>query len=111
MSIARVAIRSKLHGTQPSTGNGLLANSCAGSTLVTLALVESSKISDRSGRVRPCSSTGAFSLLMITPVMFLFLLPPKLLRASSIRSFNCAGESLPSASTKTISAFSVLAIS
>lgn len=41
----------------------------------------------------------------------LFLLPPKLVRASSMRSFSCAGESLPSASTKTISAFRVLAIS
>lgn len=46
--------------------------SFAGSTLFTLALEESSKISDRSGRVRPCSSTGAFSLLTITPVMLVF---------------------------------------
>ncbi len=111
ISIARVAISSKLHGTQPNTGNGLLANSCLGSILATLALLESSKISERSGRVRPCSSTGALSLLIITPVMFLFLLPPKLLWVSSIRSFSCAGESLPSAITNTISAFSVLAIS
>ena len=37
--------------------------------------------------------------------------PAQLVRASSMRSFSCAGESLPSASTKTISAFRVLAIS
>lgn len=73
ISIARVAIRSKLHGTAPRTGSGLDSCSFAGSTLFTFALVESSKISDRSGRVRPCSSTGAFSLLTITPVILVFL--------------------------------------
>ncbi|EXJ44328.1 hypothetical protein D047_3272B, partial [Vibrio parahaemolyticus VPTS-2010_2] len=36
----------------------------------------------------PASSTGAFSLLMITPEMFLFLVPPKLEHATSMRSLS-----------------------
>ncbi len=66
--------RDQVKAPRHSAENRQRAGFCsfAGSTLFTFALVESSKISDRSGRVRPCSSTGAFSLLTITPVMLVF---------------------------------------
>ncbi|CRZ60615.1 Uncharacterised protein [Vibrio cholerae] len=111
ISIARVAIRSMLHGTQPSTRIGLVLKICITSRLACFAWSASSKISDRSGRVRPASSTGAFSLLMITPEMLLFLVPPKLEHATSMRSFSCVGLSVPGVATNTISAPRVLAIS
>ena len=71
----------------------------------------SSKISERSGRVRPSASTGALSLLTITPEICLFLMPPKLEHATSIRSLSCDGLSVPGETTNTISASSVFAIS
>ncbi|OJI60278.1 hypothetical protein VV1062A_00197 [Vibrio vulnificus] len=111
ISIARVAIRLMLHGTQPRTRIGLELKICITSSWFCFALSASSKISDRSGRVRPASSTGAFSLLMITPEMFLFFVPPKFEQATSIRSFSCAGLSVPGVATRTISAPSVAAIS
>ena len=88
ISIARVAIRSIFQGTQPRTRIGLELKICITSRLVLVVASASSKISDRSGRVRPASSTGALSLLMITPAICLFLVPPKLEHATSIRSLS-----------------------
>ena len=53
ISVARVAIKSKFQGMQPSKGSGLFFSMVFKSTLEIIALLESSKISDKSGRVRP----------------------------------------------------------
>ena len=68
------------------------------------------KISDRSGRVRPCSSTGAFSLLTITPVMLVF--SHRRSCCASVRYALSAALGYPCLRHyKTISAFRVFAIS
>ncbi len=87
ISIARVAIgcEAPRHSAREPAAGWILAASPDQHCL--LSLWKSHQSVKRSGRVRPCSSTGAFSLLTITPVMLVFLAPPKLLRVSSIRSF------------------------
>lgn len=91
ISIVRVAIRLKFYGIASRIGSGLDFCSFVGLILFILVLEESSKISDRFGRVRFCLLIGAFSLLTITSVMLVFLVSSKLLRVSSIRFFSCFG--------------------
>ena len=72
ISIARVAIKSPFHSTQASNLIGLAANKASTSDTFCVLCWNESKISVKSGRVRPDSSTGALNLLMIT--LFLSML-------------------------------------
>ena len=66
-SIARVAIKSAFHSIQPSSLIGLFANKASTSATFCVLCWKESKISVKSGRVRPDSSTGALNLLITTP--------------------------------------------
>ncbi len=75
ISIARVAIRSKLHGTarEPAAG-WILAASPDQHCLLCFG-----RVVENLGQIRASTTlfiTGAFSLLTITPVMLVFLAPP-----------------------------------
>ena len=87
-SIARVAIKSAFHSIQASSLIGLFANNASTSETFCVLCWNESKISAKSGRVRPDSSTGALNLLITTPQRLGLLRPPNSDAAASTRSFN-----------------------
>ena len=110
-SIARVAIKSADQGTQANNLIELFANNLLTSASHAWLCWNESKISARSGRVRPDSSTGALNLFTTTPKRFGLFLPPNREAAASTRSFNSVGVSVAGAATNTISASKACAIS